>query len=108
MLWRLLASGNAPGQASLPKQIELLFHVVVCQRHSPEWAFFAFNCQKEPRQDVENSRTVLCKMFLLFSQTLLIRSLSIVKIGKKRQLLDSPLGRFGSSRPSLRRRIVLE
>jgi hypothetical protein len=47
-------------------------------------------------------------MFLLFSETLLIRVLSIVEIGKRRLFIDSPLGRFGSSQPSLRRGFVLE
>jgi hypothetical protein len=60
------------------------------------------------RQGGENSRKVLCKMFLLFSETLLKRGLSIVEIGKRRLFFDVPPGRFGSSRPSSRRRIVLE
>jgi len=47
-------------------------------------------------------------MFLLFPETLLERVLSIVEIGKRRLFVDIPPGRFGSSRPSLRRRIVLE
>jgi len=47
-------------------------------------------------------------MFLLFSQTLVERVLSIVEIGKRRLFVDIPPGRFGSSRPSLREGIVLE
>ena len=49
-------------------------------------------------------------MFLLFSQTLLDMVLSIVEIGKDARLfkLIFRLGRFGSSRPSLREGIVLE
>jgi len=47
-------------------------------------------------------------MFLLFSQTLLEVSVSILKIGKRRLFFEIPPGRFGSSRPSLREGIVLE
>jgi len=47
-------------------------------------------------------------MFLLFSQTLLERVLSILEIGRRRQFVEIPPGRFGSSRPSLREGIVLE
>jgi hypothetical protein len=47
-------------------------------------------------------------MFLLFSETLLERVLSIVEIGKRHPIVDVPPGRFGSSRPSLREGIVLE
>jgi hypothetical protein len=47
-------------------------------------------------------------MFLLFSERLLERVLSIVEIGKRRLFVDIPPGRFGPSRPSLREGIVLE
>ena len=51
---------------------------------------------------------LFAKMFLLFSQTLLQTVLSILEIGKRRQFVEIPPGRFGSSRPSLREGIVLE
>lgn len=48
------------------------------------------------------------KMFLLFSGTLLEKELSIVEIDLRRLFAVSPLWRFGSSRPSLRKGLVLE
>jgi len=47
-------------------------------------------------------------MFLLFLKSLLETVLSIAEIGKRRLFVDIPPGRFGSSRPSLRRGFVLE
>jgi hypothetical protein len=49
------------------------------------------------------------KMFLLFFRTLLERVASTLKVGTKiAVVVCNPPGRIGSSRPSLRKRFVLE
>jgi len=48
-------------------------------------------------------------MFLLFFKTLLERVASVLEAGTKIVVfVDYPPGRIGSSRPSLRKRFVLE
>jgi hypothetical protein len=64
--------------------------------------------QKQPRQEGGKNRKFSPKLFLHFPQILLKRVLSIAEIGKRNLFFDSPPGRFGSSRPRLRSKLVSE
>jgi len=72
----------------------------------PAFRSFWWICQKEPRQRGKITRKILCKMFLLFPETLLDIGFD-VEIGKIRLFVINRLVlRFLTT--SLRRRIVLE